>query len=54
MGLIHGYVMYAMKKGGRAMADEGVVLLTAGLLEEGACTLRHQRLSDMVIAAVVD
>jgi len=36
------------------MADEGIVLLTAGLLEEGACMLRHKRLSDMVIGAVVD
>jgi len=34
--------------------DLTFVLLTAGLLEEGACMLRHQRLSDMVIAAVVD
>ena len=34
--------------------DLTFVLLTAGLLEEGASILRHQRLSDMVIAAVVD
>jgi hypothetical protein len=36
------------------MPDEGMVLLSACLLEEGACILRHQRLSDTVIAAVVD
>jgi CubicO group peptidase (beta-lactamase class C family) len=34
--------------------DLSFVLLTAGLLEEGACILRPQRLSDMAIAAVVD
>ena len=30
------------------------VLLTAGLMEEGASFLRHQRLSDLVIASVID
>lgn len=30
------------------------VLLTSGLLEEGASFLRHQRLSDMVLASLVD
>jgi CubicO group peptidase (beta-lactamase class C family) len=34
--------------------DLTFVLLTSGLLEEGASFLRHQRLSDLVVAAVVD
>ncbi|MDI6831163.1 MAG: serine hydrolase domain-containing protein [Actinomycetota bacterium] len=34
--------------------DLTFVLLTAGLLEEGPSVLRHQRLSDLVIAAVSD
>lgn len=34
--------------------DLTFVLLTAGLLEEGPSVLRHQRLSDMVVASVVD
>jgi len=29
-------------------------LLTAGLLEEGASILRHQRMSDLVVSAVID
>ena len=34
--------------------DLTFVLLTAGLLEEGASFLRHQRLSDLVISSIVD
>jgi CubicO group peptidase (beta-lactamase class C family) len=34
--------------------DLTFILLTAGLLEEGASFIRHQRLSDLVIGAVVD
>ncbi len=34
--------------------DLTFVLLTAGLLEDGKSIVRHQRLSDMAIAAVVD
>ena len=34
--------------------DLTFVLLTAGLLEEGASFLRHQRLSDLVVSAVID
>ena len=34
--------------------DLTFVFLSAGLLEDGRSILRHQRLSDMVIASVVD